>query len=98
MANSLHRKCLQVLRHLFAPGSAQAATLCTSKPLTLLRSATSSVPHPNYYPPPLSELKPEDETELEDKWDSEHGSPALFDENYRLRPDSPLLRRLRSSR
>ena len=46
-------------------------------------------------------VEPEVETELEDEGDSEHGSPAgpaSFDENYRLRPDFPLRRRLRSSR
>ena len=56
---------------------------------------------PNYYLPPLIELEPEAEAELEDVRDSKHGSPAgpaSFDENYRLCPDPPLPRRLRSSR
>ena len=67
----------------------------------LLRSATSSVPRPNYYLPLLAELEPEVETELGGEGDSEHDSPASFaesDEDYRHRPDSPLPRRLRSTR
>ena len=40
----------------------------------LLHSATSSVPHPNYYLPLLAKLEPEVETELEGEGDSEHNS------------------------
>jgi hypothetical protein len=69
-----------------------------------LRSATSSVPRPNYYLPPLAEQ--ETEPENSDEVDSEPDSVASFAEshdNYRLRPgdldvDSPLPRRLRSLR
>ena len=66
----------------------------------LLRSVTSSIPCPNYYLPLLAELEPEVETELGGEGDSEHDSPAFAESNedYRHCPDSPLPRRLRSSR
>ena len=57
----------------------------------LLHSATSSVPHPNYYLPLLSGLEPGVGAGLGGEGDSEHDSPASFaksDEDYRHRPDS----------
>ena len=77
---------------------ARAKTLNREK--AARKAATGSVLRPNYYLPPLPELEPEVETELENEGDLEYGSVAPFtksDEDFRLHPDSPLPRSLQSS-
>ena len=82
------------------PGRAVRIQAAVDPATRFLHSATNSVPRPNYYLPILAEI----ETEPEDEEDSEHDFLSPFAEShagYRLRPrevDSPLPRRLHSSK